>query len=119
MSYLSRIRLKPGLDLTQLAKAIPTDAYGEHKLIWRLFSERSDTRDFLFRREQQGHWPFSTSFPGANLPMRKTCGTLRAGLSSPASRPAKGSRSPCAPTRCASGKSATILLSRDEGGMTW
>lgn len=58
MSYLSRIRLKPGLDLAQLAKALPTDAYAEHKLIWQLFSERSDTRDFLFRREQQGHWPF-------------------------------------------------------------
>jgi CRISPR system Cascade subunit CasE len=58
MSYLSRIRLKPSLDLAQLAKALPSDAYAEHKLIWQLFSESSDTRDFLFRREQQGHWPF-------------------------------------------------------------
>jgi CRISPR system Cascade subunit CasE len=58
MSYLSRIRLKPGLDLAQLARALPSDAYAEHKLLWQLFSESSDTRDFLFRREQQGHWPF-------------------------------------------------------------
>ncbi len=58
MGYLSRIRLKPGLDLAQLAKVLPSDAYAEHRLIWQWFGEGADTRDFLFRREQQGHWPF-------------------------------------------------------------
>ena len=58
MSYLSRIRLKPGLDLAQLAKVLPADAYAEHKLIWQWFGDIDEHRDFLFRREQQGHWPF-------------------------------------------------------------
>jgi CRISPR system Cascade subunit CasE len=58
MAYLHRIRLKSGLDLARLAKGLPSDAYGEHKLLWQLFSEGAEHRDFLFRREQQGHWPF-------------------------------------------------------------
>jgi len=58
MAYLHRIRLKSGLDLAQLAKGLPADAYGEHKLLWQLFSEGAEHRDFLYRREQQGHWPF-------------------------------------------------------------
>jgi CRISPR system Cascade subunit CasE len=57
MGYLSRIRLKPGLDLAQLAKVLPSDAYAEHRLIWQWFGEDAEARDFLFRREQQDHWP--------------------------------------------------------------
>jgi CRISPR system Cascade subunit CasE len=57
MAYLHRIRLKPGLDIKQLAKVLPANAYAEHQLIWRLFDEDASARDFLFRREQQGHWP--------------------------------------------------------------
>lgn len=55
--YLHRVRLKPGLPVEQLARVLPTSAYGEHQLVWRWFGERADCRDFLFRREQQGHWP--------------------------------------------------------------
>ncbi|TAN82758.1 MAG: type I-E CRISPR-associated protein Cas6/Cse3/CasE [Gallionella sp.] len=58
MSYFSRIRLKPGLDLAQLVRLLPTNAYAEHKLVWQWFGEEQASRDFLFRREQQGHWPF-------------------------------------------------------------
>ncbi|HYE36210.1 type I-E CRISPR-associated protein Cas6/Cse3/CasE [Methylocaldum sp.] len=55
--YLHRIRLKPGLDVEQLARALPANAYAEHQLVWRWFGEGAAGRDFLFRREQQGHWP--------------------------------------------------------------
>jgi CRISPR system Cascade subunit CasE len=56
--YLHRIRLKPGLDVQQLAQALPANAYAEHQLVWRWFAEDAPGRDFLFRREQQGHWPY-------------------------------------------------------------
>ena len=56
--YLHRIRLKPGLDVRQLAQALPANAYAEHQLVWRWFAEDAPGRDFLFRREQQGHWPY-------------------------------------------------------------
>lgn len=55
--YLHRIRLKPGLDLEQLARVLPASAYGEHQLVWRWFAEGADTRDFLFRRDQRGNGP--------------------------------------------------------------
>lgn len=56
--YLHRIYLKRGLSVEDLARALPSSAYGEHQLVWRWFSGQDDgTRDFLFRREQQGHWP--------------------------------------------------------------
>jgi CRISPR system Cascade subunit CasE len=52
--YLHRIRLMPGLGVEQLARVLPASAYGEHQLVWRWFGEGADSRDFLFRREQQG-----------------------------------------------------------------
>ncbi len=55
--YMHRIRLKPGLDIQQLARLLPTNAYAEHKLVWQWFAGEEAGRDFLFRREQQGHWP--------------------------------------------------------------
>jgi CRISPR system Cascade subunit CasE len=55
---LHRISLKPGLDVQQLARALPANAYAEHRLVWRWFSKDAPGRDFLFRREQQGHWPY-------------------------------------------------------------
>lgn len=55
--YLHRVHLKRGLSVEQLARALPAHAYGEHQLVWRWFGGRDETRDFLFRREQQGHWP--------------------------------------------------------------
>ena len=55
--YMHRIHLKPGLDIQQLAKLLPTNAYAEHQLVWRWFADEEAGRDFLFRREQQGHWP--------------------------------------------------------------
>lgn len=58
MVYLSKIELKPGLDLKVLADAIPKTAYGEHQAIWRLMGgDESQKRQFLYRREQDGHWP--------------------------------------------------------------
>ncbi|MDD5036922.1 MAG: type I-E CRISPR-associated protein Cas6/Cse3/CasE [Methylococcaceae bacterium] len=56
--YLHRIRLKPGLDVQELTRALPANSYAEHQLVWRWFAEDAPGRDFLFRREQQGHWPF-------------------------------------------------------------
>jgi len=55
--YLHRVRLNSGLSLDQLARAIPANAYAEHKLVWRWFADDSASRDFLFRREQHGERP--------------------------------------------------------------
>jgi len=55
--YLHRVRLRSGLSLEQLARAIPTNAYAEHKLVWRWFADDISSRDFLFRREQHGERP--------------------------------------------------------------
>lgn len=57
MTFLSRARLKPGMQLGELARLLPADAYAEHKLLWQWFSRGVEARDFLFRREQQGHCP--------------------------------------------------------------
>ena len=58
MRYLSRVELRTGLALGQLASAIPQNAYADHQVIWRLMSHADDEpRGFLFRREQIGHWP--------------------------------------------------------------
>jgi CRISPR system Cascade subunit CasE len=58
MGYLSKIELKRGLDIHTLAKAIPKNAYAEHQAIWRLMgTEETKKRQFLYRREQAGHWP--------------------------------------------------------------
>ncbi len=58
MWYFSRIQLKQGLDPDTLASAIPAHAYAEHQTLWQLFPDNADhPRDFLFRREQRGHWP--------------------------------------------------------------
>ncbi|EIC19431.1 type I-E CRISPR-associated protein Cas6/Cse3/CasE [Thiorhodovibrio frisius] len=58
MGYLSKIELKQGLDIRTLANAIPKNAYAEHQAIWRLVgSGEPKARQFLYRREQAGHWP--------------------------------------------------------------
>lgn len=58
MWYLSKIELARGLSPRDLARAIPANAYAEHQAIWRLMSINAEQpRDFLFRREQAGHWP--------------------------------------------------------------
>jgi len=58
MWYLSKIELERGLAPKELARTIPANAYAEHQAIWQLMStEREQPRDFLFRREQAGHWP--------------------------------------------------------------
>ncbi|WP_295542253.1 type I-E CRISPR-associated protein Cas6/Cse3/CasE [uncultured Thiohalocapsa sp.] len=58
MRYLSKIELRRGQPLRQLASAIPKNAYSDHQVIWRLMSDTdAGARDFLFRREQLGHWP--------------------------------------------------------------
>lgn len=58
MRYLSKIELRRGQPLGQLASAIPKNAYADHQMIWRLMSTADDEpRGFLFRREQLGHWP--------------------------------------------------------------
>ncbi len=60
MLYFSRVKLKPGLPIKALAKAIPNDMYGDHQTVWQLMQYTADhqqPRDFIFRREQQGSWP--------------------------------------------------------------
>jgi CRISPR system Cascade subunit CasE len=58
MPYLSKIELRRGQPLGQLASAIPKNAYADHQVIWRLMAEGDAApRSFLFRREQLGHWP--------------------------------------------------------------
>jgi CRISPR system Cascade subunit CasE len=55
MSYMSRIALRRGVPLTRLARLATADAYGDHEMIWRLFSDQPErARDFLFRRMDQG-----------------------------------------------------------------
>jgi len=56
MHYFSKIELSRDLAPERLARAIPSDAYAEHQMLWRLF-QGDDQRPFLFRREQQRHWP--------------------------------------------------------------
>jgi CRISPR system Cascade subunit CasE len=56
MHYFSKVELTRDLDLERLARVIPANAYAEHQMLWRLF-EGDDQRDFLYRREQLGHWP--------------------------------------------------------------
>jgi CRISPR system Cascade subunit CasE len=58
MWFLSKIELKRGRDLKELAGAIPKNAYAEHQALWRLVgAEDGAARNFLYRREQIGHWP--------------------------------------------------------------
>lgn len=58
MAFLSKVELRRGVDLRTLARAIPKNAYAEHQAIWALMArEPMQSRDFLFRREQVGHWP--------------------------------------------------------------
>jgi CRISPR system Cascade subunit CasE len=56
MHYFSKIELSCELAPERLARAIPADAYAEHQMLWRLFG-KDEKRRFLFRREQQRHWP--------------------------------------------------------------
>ncbi|BAZ95173.1 CRISPR-associated protein Cse3 [Thiohalobacter thiocyanaticus] len=55
--YLSRIELnRSGPGVTSLLKSLAVDDYRHHQFVWRLF-EGVDERDFLYRREDAGHWP--------------------------------------------------------------
>ncbi|MBA4720465.1 MAG: type I-E CRISPR-associated protein Cas6/Cse3/CasE [Alcanivorax sp.] len=52
--YLSRVRVATqSLDRQALVKLLAGDAYANHKLLWRLFSEARE-RSFLFRQEMEG-----------------------------------------------------------------
>jgi len=49
--FLSRVRVAPeGLDRGALLALLAGDAYGNHQLLWQLFTERQE-RNFLFRQE--------------------------------------------------------------------
>ncbi len=56
--YLSRVRMRPNMDTTQLAELLKDrKGYGLHRLFWGLFSEgeiNKKQRDFLFREEIEG-----------------------------------------------------------------
>jgi CRISPR system Cascade subunit CasE len=52
--YLSRITVATeGLDRTRLMGLLSGNAYGNHQLLWRLFTEHGE-RPFLFRQELEG-----------------------------------------------------------------
>ncbi|MCF7807883.1 MAG: type I-E CRISPR-associated protein Cas6/Cse3/CasE [Candidatus Marinimicrobia bacterium] len=54
MMYLSRVRLRPEIGQTQLARVLEDRQYGLHRLFWDLFSDgKADRqrRTFLFREE--------------------------------------------------------------------
>ncbi|MCF7990766.1 MAG: type I-E CRISPR-associated protein Cas6/Cse3/CasE [Thiohalocapsa sp.] len=58
MWYLSKVELAREQPPAILANAIFQNAYAEHQAIWRLMASNAEQpRDFLFRREQLGHWP--------------------------------------------------------------
>ena len=57
--YFSRIRFhREGVSAGDVFRILRQDGYGDHQTVWRLFHslDHSD-RDFLFRRESEGHWP--------------------------------------------------------------
>lgn len=50
--YFSMIRLRRGLTLRDIAALGLGDGYGQHKVVWDIFSDASDrNRDFLYRFE--------------------------------------------------------------------
>ncbi|EKF75775.1 CRISPR-associated Cse3 family protein [Alcanivorax hongdengensis A-11-3] len=51
--YLSRVRVATqGLDRNALVKLLSGDAYANHQLLWRLFTQEEE-RPFLFRQEME------------------------------------------------------------------
>ncbi|WKT61209.1 type I-E CRISPR-associated protein Cas6/Cse3/CasE [Microbulbifer thermotolerans] len=51
--YLSRVRVATqGMDRNALVKLLAGDAYANHQLLWKLFTE-SEERPFLFRQEME------------------------------------------------------------------
>lgn len=51
--YLSRVRVATqGLDRNALVKLLSGEAYANHQLLWRLFTQ-SEVRPFLFRQEME------------------------------------------------------------------
>ena len=53
MMYMSRVRVATDrLDRAKLLSLLSGEAYGNHQLLWRLFSDESD-RTFLFRQEME------------------------------------------------------------------
>lgn len=61
--HLSRIRVATrGLDRSALVKLLAGDAYANHQLLWRLFTEAED-RPFLFRQEMEKEQLQAHEFP--------------------------------------------------------
>jgi len=57
MMYFSRIELnRSGADVARLLTRMSADDYQHHQFIWQLF-EGVEERDFIYRREDVGHWP--------------------------------------------------------------
>jgi len=56
--YFSRVRIKPELIETQLAKVLSDSSYNVHRLLWDLFPEEKQ-RNFLYR-EEIAHEQFPT-----------------------------------------------------------
>jgi len=50
MYFFSRVRIRPKLIETQLAKVLSDSSYNVHRLLWDLFSEEKQ-RNFLYREE--------------------------------------------------------------------
>ncbi|MGB2336526.1 MAG: type I-E CRISPR-associated protein Cas6/Cse3/CasE, partial [Alcanivorax sp.] len=51
--YLSRVRVATqGLDRSALVKLLSAEAYANHQLLWRLFTQ-AEERPFLFRQEME------------------------------------------------------------------
>jgi CRISPR system Cascade subunit CasE len=59
--YLSRVRVATeGLDRSALLALMAGDAYGNHQLLWQLFTDQQE-RNFLFRQETESEQMLSTS----------------------------------------------------------
>lgn len=61
--YLSRVRVATeGLDRSALLALMAGDAYGNHQLLWQLFTDQPE-RNFLFRQETESEQMSSASDP--------------------------------------------------------
>lgn len=55
--FFSRLELnRSGTGVARLLKSLSANDYRHHQFVWRLF-EGVEHRDFLYRREDAGHWP--------------------------------------------------------------
>ncbi len=57
--YFSKIKLSDDATVADLSRLLSRDSYQLHQSLWRLFKNRTKTRDFLYRRvEKQGQPSF-------------------------------------------------------------